>query len=168
MSTPLEDYKEMLLKHGETRKEALLRREKRYIADKIRHNQSYHKVLVDGVEQIVSIANSDNLNEKMIFSMPDEDLRHGAYVYWMDNWWLITERDANTTVYTRCRMLQCNHLLRWVNDEDKICEIWAVVEDGTKLRHLVSAQSNLRVKISIELLGSPKSLRRYSISMKQS
>lgn len=156
----------MLRKRGATRKEALLRREKRYIADKIRHNQSYHGVLVDGKEQMVSIANSDNLNEKMIFSMPDEDLRHGAYVYWMDNWWLITERDANTTVYTRCKMIQCNHLLRWVNDEDKICEIWAIVEDGTKLRLLVSAQSNLRVKISTELLESPKSLRRYSISMK--
>lgn len=130
----LDKYRERMYTHGTTRREALLRREKRYIADKIRHNQSYHSVLVDGVEQMVSIANSDNLNEKMIFSMPDEDLRHGAYVYWMNNYWLITEKDANNTVYTRCKMIQCNHLLKWVNDEDQICELWAVVEDGTKLR----------------------------------
>lgn len=129
----IDDYKEMMSRRGDTRREALLNREKRYIRDKIRHNQSYFEAIVDGEPRIVSIANSDNYNEKVVFSMPDEDLRLGAYVYWMEQWWLITEKDYNSRVYAKCKMLQCNHLLKWVNDEDKICEIWAVIADGTKL-----------------------------------
>lgn len=130
--TALARYKDRMRQNGATRKDALLRREKRYILDKIRHSQSYFRVLVNGEEQFVSIANSDNLNEKTIFSMPDEELKCGSYVYWMDNYWLITEKDANTLIYTKCKMLQCNHLLKWVNKDGEVCEMWSVVEDGTK------------------------------------
>lgn len=103
------------------------------------------------------IINSDNLNEKMIFSLPEETFRCGGLVEWMGNHWLITEKDANDELYTRGKLLQCNYELRWVDPDDKtICSQWCVIEDGTKLRRLVSAQRNLRVKISIELLGTPK------------
>ena len=88
---------------------------------------------ISGDERNVAIINSDNLNEKYIYSLPGEDLEHGSLVHWMDNYWLITERDANTTVYTRAKMIQCNHLLRWVTAENKICEQWCIIEDGTKL-----------------------------------
>ena len=65
--------------------------------------------------------------------MPGEELRHGALVYWMQNYWLVIEKDYNVEVYTRAKMQQCNYLLRWVNDEGQIIERWCIIEDGTKL-----------------------------------
>ena len=85
-------------------------------------------------QQNVAIINSDNLNEKYIFSLPDEDIRHGDLIEWMDNHWLVTERDANTTVYTRAKLLQCNYLLKWVSEDHIVHEQWCVIEDGTKLK----------------------------------
>ena len=122
---------------GRTKRSADYNREVSYITRKLPDNLSYNEdVLIDGIPQNVAIINSDNLNEKMIFSLPGEDLVHGGLVEWMDNHWLITERDANTTLYTRARMIQCNHLLKWVDDHDIIHEQWCIVEDGTKLERL--------------------------------
>lgn len=95
-------------------------------------NLSYTDVTIDDVAQNVAIINSDNLNEKKILSMPGEDIRHGGLVHWMDNYWLVTERDANTTLYTRAKLEQCNYLLRWVSEDGIIHEQWCIVEDGTK------------------------------------
>lgn len=97
-------------------------------------NLSYTDVTIDDIAQTVAIINSDNLNEKTILSLPGEDIRHGGLVHWMDNYWLVTERDANTTLYTRAKLLQCNYLLKWVTEDKVIHEQWCCVEDGTKLR----------------------------------
>lgn len=93
---------------------------------------SYHDVDIDGEERSIVIINSDNLNQKTLCSLPGEDIRHGALVEWQNNRWIVTERDANTEIYTKCIMLQCNYLLRWINSSGEIVERWCVVEDGTK------------------------------------
>lgn len=139
--------------HGNTKRKAVLKREVRMLNDKLPDSLSYHaatifdsehgynitseEMISAAIEQNVAIINSDNLNEKYIYSMPGEDIENGSLVHWMDNYWLVTERDANTTVYTRAKLLQCNYLLKWVSDEDKICEQWCIVEDGTKLKRIV-------------------------------
>jgi hypothetical protein len=104
----------------------------------------------------VAIINSDNLNEKYIFSLPGEDLEHGSLIRWMDNYWLVTERDANTTIYTRAKMIQCNHLLRWVTNDDRICEQWCIIEDGTKYltgeledRQFIVTRGDSRISMTI-------------------
>jgi len=141
-------YLERTHARGTTKRGAVLKREIRTIEQHLPDNLSYQKVRIFNPEcgynisspemeqrailQNAAVINSDNLNEKTILTMPGEDIRHGALVEWMDNYWLVTERDANTTVYTRAKMLQCNHLLRWVSEEHKICEQWCIVEDGTK------------------------------------
>ena len=133
---------------GLTKREAQLKREIHSIYRKLPDSLSYqHVVMYDSehgynidseemaeyaAKRRVAIINSDNLNEKTIIAMPGEDIEHGSLVHWMDNYWLVTERDANTTVYTRAKLLQCNYLVKWVSDEDKICEQWCVIEDGTK------------------------------------
>lgn len=134
---------------GGTKRGAQLLREKRVINNRLPHSLSYQtvtiydkdhgynitnkKIAAGAFQQNIAVINSDNLNEKYVFSMPDEDIRHGDLIYWMNNFWLVTERDANTTVYTRAMMVQCNYLLKWVSDNDKIYEQWCIVEDGTKL-----------------------------------
>lgn len=135
---------------GGTKRGTSKKREIRYIHNKLPDNLSYQLVtLFDpahtyniestemqnaAVEQNVAIINSDNLNEKYIFSMPGEDIECGSIIHWMDNYWLVDEKDANTTLYTRAKLLQCNYLLRWVNNNDEICEQWCMIEDGTKLK----------------------------------
>lgn len=141
-------YKARLDIQGNTKREAAFRRETRMLNSRLPDSLSYHTAIIfdpehgfnitseemagAAIEQNVAIINSDNLNEKYIYSMPGEDIQNGSLVHWMDNYWLVTERDANTTVYTRAKLLQCNYLLKWVSDEDLICEQWCVVEDGTK------------------------------------
>lgn len=118
---------------GRTKREAAINREQRYIINRLPDNPSYQHVIIDSVERDVAIINSDNLNEKTIISLPGEDIRHGGTVFWMNNYWLVVERDANTTMYTKGKLLQCNHLLKWIDADGVIREQWCFVEDGTKL-----------------------------------
>lgn len=149
-------YKSRILVHGETKREAALIRESRMLRRKLPDSLSYHSVLIDGVSQDAAIINTDNLNEKYIYSLPGEDIKHGGLVEWMDNRWLVTERDANTTVYTKAKMLQCNHLLKWIDDTGAIKAQWSIVEDGTKYltgeyedRNYVTTRGDSRIAVTI-------------------
>lgn len=121
---------------GGTLRGSQLQREKQYLKRHFGDSLSYHNVLVDGMEQNVTIINTDNLDEKVVISQPDEVLKCGAIIYWMDTHWVITEKDYNTEIYTKCKMVQCNYLLKWVSEDAVIHEQWCVVSDGTKLRRL--------------------------------
>lgn len=117
-----------------TQRDIMLAREKRTLRQKMPQSLSFHRgVIIDGQQRDLSIINSDNLDMKTLLSLPDEDLPHGGLVEWMNNRWLIIEKDANNEVYTRCKMRQCNYLLRWVNPLGMIVERWCIIEDGTKL-----------------------------------
>lgn len=117
---------------GKNRREMLLNKEKYFLASKLPGNLSYHSLTIDGDERTAAVINSDNYDTKTICSMPGEDLPHGGIVHWMDNRWIIIERDANNEVYTRCKMRQCNYLLRWIAEDGTIQERWCIAEDGTK------------------------------------
>lgn len=118
---------------GNTKRETVLNREKHFLNTKLPDSLSYQQVTIDDVGCNVAIINSDNLDEKTIISL-DGEIYCGGLISWMDNYWLITELDANTEVYTKAKMRQCNYLLRWVDNDGKICEQWCIVEDGTKLK----------------------------------
>lgn len=165
-------YQNRIDAHGDSKRNASFAREVRYINSKLPDNLSYHKVDIyqreygfnitseiavqHCISQNVAILNSDNLNEKTICSMPNEDIPLGSLVFWMGNYWLVTERDANTTIYTRCKLLQCNHLLKWVTNNDEIIEQWCVVEDGTKYltgeyedRNFVVTRGDSRISVQL-------------------
>lgn len=142
--------------HSKTRRDTRLDREKRLLLNKLPNSLSYHHVLIDGVERNVAITNTDNLDTKHIFSLPGEDIPHGGYVEWMGNHWLITERDANMEIYTKAKMLQCNYLLKWVDEEKQIHEQWCIVEDGTKYltgeyedRNFIVTRGDSRIAVTI-------------------
>lgn len=149
-------YEARITTRGDNARDITLHRESDMLRCKLPKSLSYNRVKIDDEEQNVAIINSDNLNEKTIISLPDEDLKHGGLVFWMDNYWLITERDANTTVYTKCKMIQCNHLLKWVSDDDVVHEQWCVIEDGTKYltgeyedRNFVVTRGDSRIAMTI-------------------
>lgn len=131
--------------HGTTRREIAFNREADRLRRMLPDSLSYHLAIVDGVERNVAIINSDNLNEKKMFSMPGEDFDCGGLVEWMDNHWLITEKDANNELYTRVKLLQCNYVLKWVDEDHIIREQWCVVEDGTK--YLTGEMEDWLVKV---------------------
>lgn len=149
-------YQSRIEAHGATKRNAALLREKRYLLNKTKDSLSFHFVTIDGEKQRVSIINSDNLNEKLICSLPGEDFKCGGLVEWADNHWLITEKDANNEVYTKGKLLQCNYLLRWIDDDNVIHEQWCVIEDGTKYligeledRNFVVTRGDSRIAMTI-------------------
>ena len=148
-------YQERINAHGGTKRGAALQREIRRINNRLPDNLSYHTVTVDDVEQNVAVINSDNLNEKSIISMPGEDLVNGGLVHWMDNYWLITERDANMTVYTKCKMIQCNHLLKWVSEDGGAFRRESVTAaDGTLQSEFTVAEQTMTLQAYIKVVGS--------------
>lgn len=165
-------YEGRLAAHGETKHDASFLREMRYINRKLPDNLSYQTVTIfdtahsfnieseamvsASFEQNVAIINSDNLNEKYIFSMPQEELRCGCLIEWMDNHWILTELDANSTLYMRGKLLQCNHVLKWVNEKDEIIKQWCAVEDGTKYltgefedRNFIVTRPDARIAVTV-------------------
>ncbi|MCQ2770657.1 MAG: hypothetical protein MJ236_02525 [Clostridia bacterium] len=110
------------------------------------YNITDHRIFEGSFEQNVAIINSDNLNEKYIYSLPGEDIACGDLIEWMGNHWIVNEKDANTTLYTRAKLLQCNYLLKWIDNDKNIIEQWCTVEDGTKLLLIVSVWGNPYVK----------------------
>lgn len=150
------EYETRIINHGGDKRTAIKRREQRFLNNRLSDSLSFFKVEIDGNEQYVEILNSDNLNEKTICSKPNETLPCGGLVYWMDNYWLITELDANNEIYTKGKLVQCNHLLKWVDDNDVICQQWCVVEDGTKYltgeyedRNFVVTRGDSRISMTI-------------------
>lgn len=158
---PWNTYKSRRSTQGNNRRETAFRREYGRLTDKVVNSLSFHTAIIDGTERDVSIINSDNLNEKMLLTLPGEDVDCGGLVEWMENHWLITEKDANNELYTRAKMEQCNYLLKWVDpDEKKIIERWCIVEDGTKLKRRSPVRNSLaywkRYVITISLIaGTP-------------
>lgn len=165
-------YRDRIEVHGATVREAAHKNEVRMLTNKLKENLSYFTVTIfdqahgynimtdemqaGAITQNVAIINSDNLNEKYIYTLPGEDIEHGSLVRWMDNYWLVTEKDANNNVYERAKMIQCNYLLRWVTGDNKIVEQWCIVEDGTKYltgeledRHFIVTRGDSRIYLSI-------------------
>lgn len=167
-----DNYKARTEARGDTKYSSTYKRESRFINNRLPDNLSYYTVTVFGREhgynitdpavadlstkQNVAIINSDNLNEKYIFSMPGEDIIHGSLIEWMGNHWLVTEKDANTTIYTKAKMLQCNHLLKWVSEDGAVCEQWCIIEDGTKYltgefedKYFIATRGDSRIAMTI-------------------
>jgi hypothetical protein len=149
-------YKNRINLTGETKRDEHLNRLKRQLSSKLPDSLSYHSVIVDGLDQMAVIDDSDNFNEKIMYSLPGETFSCGVLVEWADNHWLITEKDANTEVRTKVKMLQCNYLLKWVDEDNIIHEQWCIVEDGTKYmtgeyedRDFFTTRGDSRIAITI-------------------
>ena len=117
---------------GVSRRDSMLHRTNDRLTRQIPSILSYHIVFIEGEKRDIAIINSDNLDTKTICTLPGEDVKHGGIVEWMNQHWIITERDANTEVYTKAIMRQCNHLLKWINKSGEVIERWCIVEDGTR------------------------------------
>lgn len=165
-------YRNRIENKGATQRDAALKNEIRMINRKAPNALSYHTVRVfdqfhefnirsremfeGSILQNVTIIDSDNLNEKTICTMPGETIEAGDLIEWKNNYWIVTDKDANVTLYTKAKLLQCNYLLRWVTEDKKIVEQWCMVEDGTKYmpgyyedRDFIVKRGDSRIAITI-------------------
>lgn len=132
MTSPFDDYRERLSLSGEDKREAVKRRADAYLSRKFGESLSYKEVDIDGYLTALIVLSTEEMNVKKIRSMPGEDLPHGGLVYWAENYWLITEIDADNELYSKGTMTQCNFILKWKKANGDIVERWSIVEDGTK------------------------------------
>lgn len=140
---------------GLNRRQRALRATKNNIMRKAPHSLSYKRVLINGVEQEVIILEiKDDRSSKRICALPCEELPHGGIVDFADGKWLITDVNADDEVYASGTMVQCNYLLKWLNDEGNIVERWCVIEDGTKYligeyRERIMTVGDARITVTI-------------------
>lgn len=118
---------------SDVRRSVMMKHTKDRFRRKIVESLSYQEVMLGDKCISLSIINdSDNINDKVIYAMPDERLPHGEIVDWAGSKWLITEANALVDPVQSGKMRRCNYRLRWIDDEGMIISKWCVVEDGTK------------------------------------
>lgn len=152
-----DSYIDRVSVHGRTKRDAVINREKEFLERKMIDSASYFIVDVDGVQQEMSIANSDNLSMKTVFAKPGEKIKHGGLVLFKNTHWLITDVDPNDDIYSHGTMTRCNHLLKWIDPDDhRVHEQWSIVEDGTKYltgeyedRDFIVTRGDMRVSLTI-------------------
>jgi len=162
-----DSYEALAEVRGETKRGITKRRESKYITNHIIDSLSYFSVTIDGTAQNVAIVNTDNLDQKLIYSMPGGDLRHGGLVNWKNCMWIINEKDANTEIYARGKLLQCNYKLKWVDSSGVLREQWCNVEDGTKYltgdyedREFIVTRGDARIAVTVPRNEHTKKLGR--------
>lgn len=127
-----DSYEGRMAIRGNSKRETMLKRELHMLGEKLPDVLSYHSVTIDDILYDVAIVNSDNLDEKIIYSTTKDIIRGGEVINWMDNHWLVVECDANDEIYTKAKLRQCNYLLKWIDTDSVIHEQWCIIEDGTK------------------------------------
>ena len=149
-------YENRITARGTTKRETILNRELHMLGQKLPDTLSYHTVTIDDVSQDVAIINSDNLDEKIIYSTKKDTIKGGELVGWMNNYWLVIECDANSEIYTKAKLRQCNHLLKWIDTDGIIHEQWCIIEDGTKYltgeyedRNFIVTRGDSRIAMTI-------------------
>lgn len=164
-------YQSRLDAHGATVREAIEKREVRTLNSKLPNTLSYELVDIylseygfnilseetrdHKITQNVAVINSDNLNEKLIYSMPGEDIEIGSLVVLDDSYWLVCEKDYRVVLYTKAKIIQCNYLLKWIQDGEIMAQ-WCIIEDGTKYmtgeledRNFVVTRGDARIAMQI-------------------
>ena len=164
-------YRDRMSVRGLSRRDTHLNREIQSIQSHLPDSMSYTSAVIFdsdhcwnidkenlefGVKKDVIFINSDNLNEKMVMAMPGEEIENGSLLFWMDQYWLVVEQDANNTIYRRNKVLQCNYLLKWIDKNHRIYEQWCAIEDGTKYltgeyddRDFIVTRGDSRIAITI-------------------
>lgn len=135
---PWKLYDARLDQKGHTKRDTHLARTQNYLsrsyADSLFTSEAIVQDDVYSPErtQRLAVLNSDNLNMKTILTVPGERILCGSTIFWADNYWLVTELDANDVIYTKAIMEQCNYVLRWVTPDLRVVERHCIMEDGTK------------------------------------
>lgn len=102
------------------------------IDTKEKYSLSYKSVKVDGVDEYLVIVSAEATDTKTFMCPPGKTIHCGALIDYADYKWLVTELDAESEVYQKGKIRQCNYILRWKNKRGEIIERDCIIDDGTK------------------------------------
>lgn len=91
-----------------------------------------YTVPINGIEQNLTILKTTNASRKKIKSKPNETFTIGDYIFWMNEYWIITEADVDDKLFTSGKMERCNYLLKWQNAKGDIIERHAIISSASK------------------------------------
>ena len=109
-----------------------LARTRENIGSKEKYSLSYKSVKVNGEDRHLVIVSAEATDTKTFMCPPGETVRCGSLIDYADYKWLVTELDAESEVYQKGTIRQCNYILRWNNKKGEIIERDCIIDDGTK------------------------------------
>ena len=56
----------------------------------------------------------------------------GGYIFWNDRYWLITNSDEGNEIEVTGTIRECNHNIKWLNNDGEIIERWGIFHDSTR------------------------------------
>ena len=160
------DFTDRVSGPGGTPRDHAIHNIRQRAAVQLRHNPSFHTLLINGeTREMAVLSYAKKFNVKKLCALPGEHITHGGLVYWKDNYWIVTQVDADDTAYESGLMQQCNYKLRWYDSQGCLIEKWCIVEDGTKylqgLYHFEMMELGVaRIAVTVAKDDDTKALRR--------
>lgn len=71
-----------------------------------------------------------SLERTLLF--PIGTVKAGMYVFFEENYWIVTGYPGNNRIYEKVTVILCQYLLRWQNNTGKIIERWANLTSAAK------------------------------------
>lgn len=130
---------------GESKRDMWINHSRESIRRRLIDSPASKVVFINGNEQIISVAHTEDISTKRICALPGETLPHGGIIEYASGKWLITEKEADSEVYERGIMQRCNFILKWISRNGEVKEKWCIVEDGTK--YLTGEKRTLNISI---------------------
>lgn len=105
---------------GATDESSLRRLERqRQWADEFDESFSYEKALRNDVPQDFIFKSTQEDNQFMVYTRPDEEINIGDILYWNGMHWLVRVKDFNTAVYNSATIVCCNRQIKWQNPDTR-------------------------------------------------
>ncbi len=119
-----DSYRERLtLSNGESHRDRIINNAKRDFELYASNSPSFREVLVNDKKQNLLICKSKtNATKKEIYSMPNESINTGDYVFFANKYWIVDFTDLDSEIYTTGSIVVCNKVLKWQNDNGDIIE----------------------------------------------
>lgn len=89
---------------------------KQIINDDFHCPPNFNVVIINNsLQDLLIINDSQDIYTKKIKSRPDERFNCGDIIAWDSIYWLVTEINADTNLYTQGKMQQCNYIIKFQN-----------------------------------------------------
>lgn len=114
----------------ETQRDREIREAKEQQYRALRNTMYSERVEVSGIEKQMIVVPVDNdTNQMTINAMPYDTFEVGEVIKYRNLYWLVTEKKQDEKIQCKGKMTLCNHLLRWQDFNDDICEAHCIIED---------------------------------------
>lgn len=119
MSLDLELYKDRLNAYKVGGKEGKIDSIKKQILDDFMSNPSHEEVTISDEIRDVHIV-SEGAKGNRVLCKPNENINVGEYIVWNNKHFLCTHRFPDNKVQVKGTIQECNHTLKWINQNNQL------------------------------------------------